>query len=390
MEKKQKELHRLISLTFDEKPAERKNAALKLAESDDPAAIFALLELSYDKVESVKKVAREILSKKRTNDKDAISFADIFNQPVESEESAEPSVAEDTKKKKILYPVEQIFEKKLGKTKAAIMKNRMMPTIEKIYLKAIGSEPDKTQQREESMQKLLTSYIDVLSELDELGFEEEKIGKIQTIEKTVPEQKNKESVALEEVGTYINDAKISKELATLIETEEKTSEETVERTKDTLEHGENRSIFRKAYDIMMASKGDEKIMFQESKKLKKQLTEEVDLAFKMAKQHFKSENITTLSELKDGMRNINTDILHVVSIENGEYSRTKTKKDTYTRVVINDEEGGEGILYLFESRGRNLKPGAQIKIIKGRAKTFSFSGETAITLGKGGNVYIVV
>lgn len=388
---KEKELQKLVSLTFDENPEVRKQAALKLSESDDPAATFALLELSYDKNESVKATAKGILSRMQPRDKDAISFAEIFGAVAEREELLTVlSPEDDLKKKKLLSPIEQIFDKRLGKAKSALVKGRMMATIEKIYLKAVESRPEDAQKREKSMQKMLTSYVDVLSGLGRIMFDERhereaKAAEVQTIEETQPVPRE-ESAVLEEVGIQTDTSKISRDLEGLEDEEEEIRKEISEKA------GEpgDKTIFHRAYEIMMASEGDEEMMFQQSQKLIRQLQDEVNLAFKMAKQRFKSENITHLTELKNGMRNVNTEVLTAKAVDVGEYLRTKRKKDTYTRITVNDADGSEGIIYLFEGRGREVQPGMKVRVVKGQVKTFSFSGETAITIGKKGNVYIVL
>lgn len=394
---KEKELQKLVSLTFDEKPSVRKEAALKLAQSDEPAATFALLELSYDKDESVKSTAREILSKKQPADKDAISFAEIFAKGAEPEEILRPATPEeDAKKKKLLSPVEQIFERKLGKQRAALMKDRMMPTIEKIYLKAVESRPGESQKREKSMQRMLTSYADILSGLDKLMFEdrqerESEVAQVQVVEEA-PQVPAPESAAeppqLPELGNPVDESRIARDLAELGEG----GEEAEIRKEIDSEAGEGmeKSIFRKAYDLMMATDGDEEVMFQQSQKLLKRLQEDVDLAFKMAKQRFKAANITHLTELRNGMRNVHSDVLSVKAVHTGEYPRTKTKMDSYTRIVVNDDDGSEGIIYLFEGRGQGVQQGMKVKVVKGQVKTFVFSGETAITVGKKGSVYVVL
>ena len=57
---------------------------------------------------------------------------------------------------------------------------------------------------------------------------------------------------------------------------------------------------------------------------------------------------------------------------------------------MNDADGNEGVIHLFDDRGLWLKQGMNIKIVKGYVKSFDFSGETAITVSKKGNVYIVL
>jgi len=114
------------------------------------------------------------------------------------------------------------------------------------------------------------------------------------------------------------------------------------------------------------------------------------MAFDVAKNRYKELNITDITAIKGGMRNINTGTLYVKSMEHKEYPRTKTKKDTFTRLVVADQQGNEGIIYLFEERGNPIKPGMKMKVEKGFAKTFEWAGETVVTVSKKGNVYVIL
>ncbi|MEM2948202.1 MAG: HEAT repeat domain-containing protein [Candidatus Anstonellales archaeon] len=348
---KRKELERLISLTFDESPQVRKDAAVRLGEIDDPAAIFALLELSYDKEPEVSQTARKILEEKRNGDTtETISFAELFEAGAEKpkKEVFVPS----TKKKKLLEPIEKLFEKKLGKEKGEKIKAKMMPAIERIYDNVVEKKFD-----EKKVQNLLTSYLDAIGSMPEKDIE--SIGKVEELEK-IEENFEKEEE---------------------LEEPEKLSEKP---------EGVEPTIFRHALEVMKESEGDENIMLREMKRLKKYMSDQIDLAFSVAKSRFKQVHITHLTEIKDGMRNINTDELFVVDVQHGEYQKTKTRKELYTRILVRDGEGSEGVVYLFEGRGQFVKPGMKIKVVKGVAKTFKFSGETALTVTKSGNVYIVL
>ncbi|MGB9719121.1 MAG: HEAT repeat domain-containing protein [Candidatus Anstonellales archaeon] len=348
---KRKELERLISLTFDESPSVRKNAAIELGAIDDPAAIFALLELSYDKEPEVSQTARKILEEKRNGETtETISFAELFEAG--AERPKRDTFIPSTKRKKLLEPIEKLFEKKLGKEKGERIKARMMPAIERIYDNVVEKKFD-----EKKVQSLLTSYLDAIGSMSES--EMESIGKVEELE-DIEEKVGKEE-GLEE------------------------SEKLTEEVK-----GIEPTIFRHAIDVMKESEGDENIMVREMKKLKKYINDQIDLAFNIAKNRFKRVHITHLTEIKDGMRNINTDELFVIDVQHGEYQKTKMKKDFYTRVLVRDFEGSESVVYLFEGRGQFVKPGMKIKVVKGVAKTFKFSGETALTVTKAGNVYIVL
>ncbi|MBN2477737.1 hypothetical protein JXB01_00420, partial [Candidatus Micrarchaeota archaeon] len=92
------------------------------------------------------------------------------------------------------------------------------------------------------------------------------------------------------------------------------------------------------------------------------------------------------AKLKDRMRNIRTDNLTVKTKE--EFELKKRKKITEViRLVVDDPEGNEGVVYLFDGTGKKIAEGDTIIIEKGAVK--SIGGETALTLGNNGNVYVV-
>jgi len=127
-------ISKLVSLTFDENPEVRKDVAKKLGEIDDPAAKFALIELSFDKDTRVREAAQKCLDTKKTTEPELMSFATIFAAPGKEEL---PQTQADVKEK-VLRPITQIFERRLGKERAEMVKSKMMPSIEKIYQKATG------------------------------------------------------------------------------------------------------------------------------------------------------------------------------------------------------------------------------------------------------------
>ena len=393
-------INKLVSLTFDEKPDVRKRAARSLGEVNDPAAIFALVELSYDKDPSVRVVAQEYLEKKKQTEPELMSFAKIFSTENEKKDDVqdEPSDA----KERMLKPITQIFEKRLGKEKAEMAKSKMMPSIEKIYLKAHQQYASKKKTEEAGrkvMQEFLTSYLEVMSDLDQIGsgltpahdLHKHLSQPHQVYEK--PEQPEIEQPSprqvmgdeLAEVGKKTELDNVSNEIATMEthEIEEMKEREEIEHLPDT--------FFKKAYETMMLSGGDEGLMKQEMEHMVNEARREILQAFKMARAKFKEMKITNITKIKNGMRNINTDTLIAKSVENMEYQKSKKLKASLVRVLVNDEAGNEGVLYLFDDRGSGLKSGMRIKVVSGLVKAFNFAGgETALTVGKKGNVYIVL
>jgi len=411
-------INKLVSLTFDESPEVRKQAAKSLGAVGDPAAVFALVELTYDKDPSVREVAQKYLEKKKQTEPELMSFATIFSSGAKKEDKADES---SEARERVLRPITQIFERRLGKERAEAARNKMMPTIEKIYQKAHehgGSKKKHEEAGRKVMQEFLTSYLEVMSDLDRIGdgthlvseaqvvqpqIQEEQAGEPdepeiheeqptrqvaqepQAQQPRAPEQPNALSDQLDEVGKQSGELdKVSTEIASL-ETQE--MEELKERQE--IEHLPD-TFFKKAYETMMLSGGDEDVMHQEMERMATEAKKEIGLAFRLAKSRFKELNVTNITKIRDGMRNINTDLLVVKSSESMEYQKTKKVKAMLTRVVVNDEAGNEGIIYLFEDRGTTIRPAMRIKVVKGQAKVFDFSKETALTVGKKGNVYIVL
>ncbi|MFH1785327.1 MAG: HEAT repeat domain-containing protein [Candidatus Micrarchaeota archaeon] len=382
-------INKLVSLTFDEKPEVRKRVAKSLGEIDDPAAVFALVELSYDKDPSVRAIAQQYLEKKKQTEPELMSFAKIFSSDNDDRETKSEEQPSDVKEK-MLRPITQIFEKRLGKEKAEVARSKMMPTIEKIYLRAHqqhGSRKKTEEAGRKVMQEFLTSYLEVMSDLDEIGavqvpgqkhLHEEK----HEIVKPEVLEGDEISGELGEVGKRTDLDRVSAEIATLetTEIEELKEREEIEHLPDT--------FFKKAYETMMLSGGDETIMKKEMDHMINEAKREIQQAFKMARNKFKEMKITNLTKIKQGMRNINTDVLIVKTAESMEYQKSKRVKATLVRILANDETGNEGVIYLFEGRGTEIKAGMQIKIVSGIVKIFN--SETAITIGKKGNVYIVL
>jgi hypothetical protein len=141
---------------------------------------------------------------------------------------------------------------------------------------------------------------------------------------------------------------------------------------------------------MMLSGGDEDVMKREMQSMIAVAEREITLAFKLARKRFKEAKVTNITKIKDGMRNITTDVLTVQSVEDITSKDEKGKPQKIRRVVVHDSSENEGIVYLFEDRGAMLNTSMKMKLIGARAKTYEGSGETVLVLGKGGNIYIVI
>ena len=379
-------LNKLVSLTFDESPKVRREAAKSLGALDDPAALFALVELSYDKDPTVKTIAQDILDQKKRSEKEVMSFAKMFSSG-RKEEPRDANQPMDTKEK-VLQPITMLFEKRLGKEKADRVRQKMMPAIEKIYMKTVEDrerEPTEESGRQ-AMQEFLTSYLEAVSDVGEMTPPRPEA---EDKRDAVPDEFQVREQLADELGEVATKEKqfemVAREVGEIEAAEEVTERRqdiTVERLPDT--------VFKKAYEAMMLSDGDDEIMKHEMERAIKNAKHDVKLAYTLARKRFKETNITHITKIRNGMRNVNTEDLLVKEAESMEYEKSKKVKGTVTRMLVNDEEGNEGVVYLFDGRGSGVKAGVKIRIVKGYVKTFEFSGETALTISKKGNVYIVL
>ncbi|MBN2478552.1 hypothetical protein JXB01_04655, partial [Candidatus Micrarchaeota archaeon] len=283
-------LQKLISLTFDEDPEIRKQAAQSISKIDDPGAMFALFELSYDKDLSVKELAQKLLDKRKSKEPELMSFSEIFKK---SEDKGKKEIIDEEKRKRILDPIEKMFEKKLGKDKAEIVKKKMMPSLEKVYLKSVGKKSKKKSEkvdteRKVALQEFLTTYLDAMYDVNEPGELEvhPDAGAVEVSEpRLINEEEIEETEELEPVlelesvtSTTLDPGQIEKlkhELDSITASPEKPELKELDSLPD--------STFKKAYEIMMFCEGDEAVMKKEMKRMLKNTEKDIRLAFKLAR-----------------------------------------------------------------------------------------------------------
>jgi hypothetical protein len=222
---------------------------------------------------------------------------------------------------------------------------------------------------------------------EEKAVQQEKEEEAVQQEKLHAHEEKKESIGLEEAGFAHVPANVVEKIG---EEAEELSKDNLftEEEKKVIEEGEP-SIIKMAYDSMMIS-DDEKLIEHQRDTMKKFLDHQVDVAFKLARRNFKEVKITDISNIKDGWKNISTDLLQVKKVEHREYMKSRSaEKHIYTRITAVDPEGKEGIIYLFEGRGTLMHEGMSIRLEKAKSKTFKFSGETVLTVDKRGKAYAI-
>jgi len=335
-----------------------------------------------------------------------MSFAEIFAVHSPKEIPVQVIENQEDKRRRILIPIEQLFEKKLGKQKADAVKGKMMPTIERIYSRVMNVRPSEAAHTgRTAIQEFLTSYLEAISDLDALSSEqkpeapthhepeirgitdsgihrEDAMQPTHREEVMQPTHHEELQATLGVVGSKQGDEKQAVEEIKRLEAQEMSEEhDPVSKLPST--------FLKRAYETMMLTDGDDEMMKKEMHRMIKDVERDLKLAFQAAKNKYKETNITHITKLKEGMGIVNTELLTVKSAENLSYSEKKGDV-SFCRVVVNDDEGNEGVVYLMDRNSEWLRQGMKIKVIKGRVKSFAFSGETAISVGKKGNIYIVL
>ena len=320
-----------------------------------------------------------------------MSFAEIFSAGGKKKERVTEPLLD--KQEKVLSPITSLFERKLGKERAEQVKSKMMPAIEKIYMKAVNrsEEDNDADSGRKAMQEFLTSYLEAVSDISESSdAETDDVAEIDSLSCSADKAPHFEmheelSAELEAVGNQDKKTDtISREVHDIEAAE--VAEEKEEKVLDKLPN----TVFKRAYETMMLSGGDEALMRRELKRITKEMEKDAKLAYSLAKQKFKETRLTHLTKVRDGMRNVNTELLYVKEVENLDYQKSKKHSATVTRMLVRDAEDNEGVIYLFDDRGVFVKAGMAVKVAGGFVKTFKFSNETALTVSKKGNVYIVL
>jgi hypothetical protein len=374
----QKEIARLISLTFDSNPKVRIATARKLAEVNDPGATLAMLELGSDKNKEVAKVANELLEKMKLNKPDMLPLTELFRGvDFSGGRKEEPKPIAEAEMQKRMDPVQKEFEKSMGKEKAEQLKPKLFDLAFK--------HNDKT-----ALQSLLNQVVSFYwGQSEEKPAEakaEPKAQKPEPKQEVLEEESKEKGMGIAEATFTETSADASRLIGAEAEDMTKDSLFT-EEEKKVIEEGDP-SIIKMAYDSMMIS-DSENLLEHQKDTMKKFLEHQVDVAFKLAKKKFKEVKITDISNIKDGWKGITTDYLLVKKVEHRQYDRTKNAREVYTRLTVADPEGKEGIVYLFENRGSLMKEGMNIRLEKAKSKTFKFSGETVLTVDKRGKVYAI-
>jgi len=326
-EDKPDELDRLVAQAFDSDPQVRLGIANALSKTDDPRAIFALIELSSDKEEAVKEAAQRALGQRKEGQEEIVSIGRLL-----SERKAQPAPAPSQP----------------GMPQRQSARANMMPAIERLFA---HYEPKK---RESAKRKLLPSLqklfgfrpeeLDPLRELDKISAgqnaqpgqaaheEEDGRGKPRNAD-NFPFGKHEEPrefphKAEHEVEVSNDDVEFVSEGK---EHHEASYED--EPAQEAAEPGAMGRHYALAYRIATTPGMGKPDLKRESARLIANFKREVELAFKLAAEKAREEGLATFSNLKPGMKNLSFNEMPISSISEIAYG---PRRKPYARIMLFD------------------------------------------------------
>lgn len=311
-------IDRLVSQAFDADPKVRLNAAQELGKTDDPRAIFALIELSSDKDEAVKAAAQAAIGHYKETEQEAIvSLEKLFAARKEITPEEVPQV-----RQRMMPTLEKLFAHYEPKKRDSV-KRKLLPSLEKLF----GLAPSHPQS-------------DPLHELE----------KISPIEHEQQEQIPKENAPNFPFGqpqnTHENPQAGQKEdLAgqeTQVQSEMPNEDEPQGSTDLPADLAQNK-YFLLAYKIATTPGMGKAALKREQNRIMSNIKKEISLAFKMAEKQAAQEGLASFANIKPGARRLSFSEMQVVSIEDIDFG-AGAKKKPFAKIKLSDGQREMAVL----------------------------------------------
>ncbi len=368
-------IDKAVPLTYDSDPRIRLKAAQFLATKvEDPRAIFALIELSGDKDQSVSGFAKQSLGKMEDPSGTISSLEQFF---MHKEELAKDETSQKTAKEKLMPSIEKLFSRMDGK-KASRLRQKLMPSIEKLFSPRYASPPPVPEHR------------DPLSGIAKMHHEEEK----EEAEFSPPPKHTSQLEEMMREKLPINPSDM--ELVTKDEPDSETLDEiekdmpleqTEEYQKASFILDLKHNIYQRALDLATTPGIDSKSLKDEEKKLIEQAKEQIQLAFRLATLQARGKEVDRLSNLDYGMKKISTKELIVVTADAVEHKKG-ARSSKLIRIMLSDASARMP-LYLSLQRGRGIEVGDSLRLEDAYVEASPLGGEKSLFIARKGKVIVI-
>lgn len=321
-EEKPDSIDSLVAKAFDSDPSVRLKVAQDLSRIDDPRAIFALIELSSDKEEAVKEAAQRGLGQRKDEQEEIVSIGKLMSerkaQPVQAGEAQMPSPVPKAKRAAMMPAIEKLFAHYEPKKRETV-KRKLLPSLQKLF----GFRPEE---------------LDPLRELDKIGHSKAEAQQPEAQEDAGQREeggpRNAENFPF---GKHEEPREHRGRAETLVEV----SDEDVELVSEGEEEGYeveqeepgNGRYYSIAYQIASTPGMGKSDLKREQNRIIASLKREVELAFKLAAARVKEDGMSSLSNLKPGMKGLSFSEMQVAAVSEIAYG---ARRKPYARIVLFD------------------------------------------------------
>jgi len=339
-EDKPDSIDKVVAQAFDSDPKVRLRVAEELGKVDDPRAIFALIELSSDKEEAVKDMARRSLGTFKGEEEAIVSLEKLLaeRKEIRKDVGRQPQESGSEARQMMAPTIERLFSHYEPKKRESV-KRKLFPSLQKFF----GFREQE---------------IDPLRGLEHIEHPVQSAPPPQQAA-SMAQQREKEEIPRENAtnfpfgqkkeGAPKPDYSVSAEREDLVEIGEhphkmvgEESEE-FEEDKEDEESGEHESqedeqlsqnkYFSLAYKIATTPGMGKAELKRECGRIISNFKKDIEMAFKMAEDKAKEEGFATLTNLKPGMKNLSFAEMQVVSVSTVGYG---ARRKPFSKLVISD------------------------------------------------------
>ena len=361
-EDKPDSMDRLVAQAFDSDPRVRQKVADELGKTDDPRAIFALIELSSDKEEAVKAAAQRSLSHFKEESEAIVSLEKLF---AERKEVRKPEEMPEVRQK-MMPSIERLFSHYEPKKRDSV-RRKLMPSLEKLFGFSARAESDPLH----GVEKISHSAQAEPAPAPEASVPRENAANFPFGKHEEPPEK-RDSVEVEEEDREIAFEDDPEGTGGM---EEKGNDEQPAASK----------YYPLAYKIATTPGMGKAELKREQNRLLANFKKEIGLAFKMAEERAHEEGLANFSNLKPGMKNLSFAEMQIVSISDTGFG---AKKKPFAKVRLSD--GHKEVCVLIPSERAHGITIQDRLALKGVAADFLVEGNEVVLVVKNKSKVIVV
>lgn len=371
LEDKPDSLDRVVAQAFDSDAKVRLRVAHELGKTDDPRAIFALIELSSDKDETVKAAAQRSLGQFKEEEQEAIvSLEKLFAERKEAKKPDEmPQVQQ-----RMMPTIEKLFSHYDPKKRESA-RRKLLPSLEKLF--GIRSAPPPSSDPLRGVEKIGSpgTLQQAAVAASPARAQDETGGIPSENAANFPFGQKKEEA----------DRPQKSDLVAMEEDDREFASEEEERGISENELQAQNKYYEHAYRIATTPGMGKAELKREQNRLVTNFKKEVGIAFKMAEERAKEEGMAGFSNLKPGMKNLSFSEMQIVGMGDTGFG---AKKKSFAKIRLSD--GKKEISLLVPHERANGITMSDHLALKGVAVDFLVESSEVVLVAKNKSKIILV